>query len=420
MKRKGMYAICAAMFLAVSARAVPSLPDILPPISFDVSPENPTTADEVRLIFTNASWPTSCPPQTVDISVVGNTIFVDLLMPDATGPGCTPLDCEERTTAWQINASAGMLPPGQYEVFLRGVGCDNGDAVTTPFERVGSFEVGLPAGGGVIGVGDCVVLLRDNPPSAPTLVAGRMGRVICFDGFGNLLISWAFFAGGMSEATGCQNGDPVIFPPKSAVWVNPRETLLGLCFDECGVLSRTPQGCVVLEAEDGSVYNLMDAADIISAVGAPGGIEFNATVRVRGLINTTPPGNRVCPQLSGDIYQAVITFCVPAGGDKTCCDGRFRPGDRVVLTAEKCAAGLHPGATGIVVCCDFDDPEAPILVSWGGFTKGTSATGDCDTMVVPFPMDSGVWMCCDQIARPHELAAGTSSTAAPSPQQATE
>lgn len=413
MRHKRMYSLCLVVLLTASLQAVPAIPDNLPDVNVSISPANPTSEDELRLIVAG-QWPNGCPPQSLRlVSVIpGDSIWVDLLTPGAGQPGCTPPDCSPAISAYQINAGIGMLPPGRYDIFMRAVGCDD----RTAFERVGRFEVGLPAGGGDgrpdgFAPGICVVLLEDNPLVAPGLRAGQAGTVICCDSAdcsGSVLISWAFYTRGRDTASLCDDNMPVILPPGSAVWMDPDEVLLGLPFSECGVLRRGLEGCVLLEMEDGRVFNLVDAAAIDLALSTTDDIQYGDSVRVRGYINTTPPDPdiiRICPQRSGDIYQAVITLCAPAGG-AGCCSANFQPGDRVVLLVNnprgldgQPVAGLFAGATGTVVCCDSDDPQLPVFVSWDGFIGGTNATSFCDPPILPFPQNSGLWMSCNQIAR---------------------
>ena len=92
------------------------------------------------------------------------------------------------------------------------------------------------------------------------------------------------------------------------------------------------------------------------------------------------------------------------GADQTaCCDPPYSPGDRVVLLVDYPNDpwrqwGLLAGAHGTVLCCDSDDPDAPLFVSWDGWTGGWDKDEYCDIPPGPYPPDSGYWVSCDQIA----------------------
>jgi hypothetical protein len=94
-------------------------------------------------------------------------------------------------------------------------------------------------------------------------------------------------------------------------------------------------------------------------------------------------------------YQLNVT-----SGDIGCCDPPYSPGDRVHLLVNnpRGAEGLIAGMTGTVICCDYDDPELPVFVSWDGWTNGRNNDGYCDTSIHPYPANSGWWMACNQIA----------------------
>ncbi len=85
-----------------------------------------------------------------------------------------------------------------------------------------------------------------------------------------------------------------------------------------------------------------------------------------------------------------------------CCG--VRPGDRVILMVNTFldsedipAAGLYAGTLGTVVCCDSDDPDLPLFVSWDGWANGKSNTTYCDPPVMPYTPNSGWRMSCDDI-----------------------
>ena len=76
-------------------------------------------------------------------------------------------------------------------------------------------------------------------------------------------------------------------------------------------------------------------------------------------------------------------------------------GDRVILLANNPfgAPDLTHGATGTVICCDSDDPQRPIFVSWDDWTQGKSNDQFCHTSIWPYEEGSGWWVACSQIGK---------------------
>lgn len=405
MKRKGVYIVGLVMLLAASVQAIP-VPSPLPLVFSQISPASPTTADTISLqLF--GTWPNTCPPEELDVEVDGTSILIDMLLPDAaddcTGP---EPDCDPQDTGWGATITVGPLPAGDYSVSARAVSCDEDSG----FQSVGSFTVvGVPVGGGPTGLspGDCVVLLEDGVPELPGLQAGRAGTVVCCDTedcSGLILVSWFFYTQGIGDTLDCISGTPAAFPPNSAQWVDPATVTLGVCVNQCGTLRQGLEGCILFDADDGQTYNLFDGDWLAQAIGGMGMFDFGDRVRVVGLLNRRRPVDMVftCPEQDGDIYAPVIQPCAPVGSEG-CCDG-LQPGDRVLLTVDNPigpsgrVAILPAGTRGTVVCCDLDDPNFPIFVSWDGFTGGSDADADCDPPIFSHPPNSGLWMQCDQIA----------------------
>ena len=82
----------------------------------------------------------------------------------------------------------------------------------------------------------------------------------------------------------------------------------------------------------------------------------------------------------------------------------YESGDRVRLLVDnpREATNLPAGTLGTVLCCDSDDPDLPILVSWDGWTGGYSGYNRdvfCDVPPGSYPNNSAYWMACDQIER---------------------
>jgi hypothetical protein len=252
--------------------------------------------------------------------------------------------------------------------------------------------------------GQRVVLLQNNPPGGTGLLAGQSGTVICCDAndcSGSILVNWDFWNSAKPPLTKCSSDPGTVYPANSAIWIDPNQVLLGICFSQCGTISKTQTGCAYLAADDGKTYNLMVTGDEYVALSSTvGAVRFGNRVRVQGLLNTTPPAPtviRICPQQNGDIYNPLFSPCT------ACCTPSYSPGDRVVLLVSnpvgsggKVATGLAAGTLGTIVCCGGADPNFPIFVSWDGYANGTSAA--CVSTVV-YPDHSGVWMACSQFAR---------------------
>jgi hypothetical protein len=145
-------------------------------------------------------------------------------------------------------------------------------------------------------------------------VAGRGGVVVCCDTAdcsGQVLVSWDFFTDGKGDANQCVGDHPPVFDPNSATWLDPRVTLLGQAFDQCGTLVQGLQGCIQLQTDTGQVYNLFDGGWLNSSVGERGPFHFGDRVRVQGLLTTTRRIGvfYICPGQDGDIYSPVLSSC---------------------------------------------------------------------------------------------------------------
>jgi hypothetical protein len=178
-----------------------------------------------------------------------------------------------------------------------------------------------PALAGLLTTGQRVVLLQSDPPGGTGLLAGSSGTVICCnagDCPGSVLISWDFWTALKSPVNMCVSDADILYPTKSAIWVDPSQVLLGTPFNQCGTIYRTSAGCACLAADDGKTYNLfVDPNQSLALNATSGAVHFGSRVRVHGLLNTTPPKVfRICPQQSGDIYHPIFSPCTasPDGG----------------------------------------------------------------------------------------------------------
>lgn len=404
MKLHGMCVALVALFLAASLQA--AIPPTMPEISLAVSPEEPTSADPISLTL-STTWPNSCVPEGFQVNFLGDfTIGIDLLLPGWDTKGdCEDLICLPVLTPWQQTKVIESLSPGDYDVFLRPIACQE----TGPYEQIGTFSV-QPRGRFLRG--ERVVLLQDEVEGGDGLTAGQAGTVICFDSNGasdSVLISWDLWAQGKDEKHSCEDEvAPILYPPNSGLWVDPDMVLIGRQFNWCGTIRKGLEGCVYFESDDGQTYNVMLPAELYAALdGKEGTIRFGDYVRLRGLLNQTPPAPdeiRICPQHDGDIYHPILTPCPTDKAD--CCGSLYQSGDRVVLLTDNPvgpdglpAIGLPAGSLGTVVCCSDRHPLFPVLVSWDNWEHGGKVdTSACPAQAAAYPEQSLWLMACDQIA----------------------
>ena len=257
--------------------------------------------------------------------------------------------------------------------------------------------------------GDRVVLVgKDNPSDAVDLPRGATGTIICCRSgqAPSVLVSWDLWANGGDDNayTECTERLVGLFPLASTWWVAV-EDIAREFESDCGTLSEIlfcadeeclDTGAVGLFVLSRDVYYL---ADVVAEEPLPTG-------RVRAMGLFTPydellDGQVVTPKddtrrdLSGMILDSIIVACP----EPSCCEPPYAAGDRVLLTVDAPggAKGLLAGATGTVVCCNADDPMAPILVSWDGWKGGHSDSGPCDARATWYPENSGWWMTCAEL-----------------------
>ncbi len=406
MKRHGLSVLCFVVLWAASVQA--AIPPVLPEIGLQVSPEYPTSSDALSLTL-SGMWPDSCVPEGFELRVLsGDSIWIDLLLPGWDDKG----DCEEPVclpvlTSWRLTENVEPLSPGDYDVFLRAVACQD----IGSYQQISRLSIapGGPLTWGRFTRGERVVLLQDDPPGGLGLKAGQAGTVVCCnpdDCSGNLLVSWDLWAQGKVDPFSCPDLVPAIYPANSALWIDPGHIPIGRQFSQCGTIRKGLEGCVYFEADDGRDYNVMAPADLYLSLDGAGAIQFDDYIRLRGLLNTTPPAPgeiRPCPQRDGDIYHPIIAPCPTGGGD--CCGGTYQSGDRVILLVDdpvgpdgRAAVGLPAGSLGTIVCCDGNDPVFPVLVSWDKWENGGRVdTSPCETQAGAFPERSLWLMACDQI-----------------------
>ncbi len=383
MKRMEMVLAGLVMFLVSPLAAQVTIPDPLPAFEFTYSPTNPTIQDEVSLQV-SCLWPNDCPPDSMDVSVDGTAVVISLLLPgaiDGNEPNCSPV-----RSAYGINVSVGPLAVGSYSVAVRVVSFT--DATDTT--NVGSFTVGIPAGGGPgvpagVGPGACVVILQDWADLS--LRAGQAGMVVCCDSedcSGRLLVSWFLNTAGVGTSDDCDDTTPRAMPPASATWVDPSRVALGISFDECGVLGLNDEGCYTLDTDEGLTYLLVAESWLPDFLGEDADFDVGDRVRVQGLINIRRPTDAffACTERDGDIFNPVITPCAPAGGNgnegTTPC-----PNDNMTI-------GF--GTNGIRV---FRDPDCPAEThAFSGCVNTivqTSFRAKLSLRITPFANVGGTW-----------------------------
>jgi hypothetical protein len=241
--------------------------------------------------------------------------------------------------------------------------------------------------------GQRVVLLQDAPPGGLELMSGHGGTVVCADpsdGTGDILISWDFWADGKADLTRCIDAEAVLFPPNSAIWVDPQQVLIGRHFDQCGTIQEGLEGCIYLEADDGKAYNLVAPGELLVTLSQGGAIQFGDAVQVRGLFNDTPPGPgmiRLCPQLDGDLYHPILSPC-PEPGPKPDPDPDPKPGpDEIVigiggnaLVLAKSSGNTYAGCTMLTLELNFRALLSVEITPGAGVGGTWSGTLDPDTV----------------------------------------
>jgi hypothetical protein len=259
--------------------------------------------------------------------------------------------------------------------------------------------------------GDRVVLIGEsNPNGAVDLPRGASGTIICSDpkAENSVLVSWNLWANGGSadDYMMCDERLTGLFPPGSTSWV-PLADLAKCVQTHCGVVQELricPSGqCediagVGLLVKGDGLYYLPDLAArtpaptgqfLVSGLYAP------YAALPEGLVVTPTPGAQKAE--TSVILHSVLMSCPPA----SCCVPAYAPGDRVRLLVDEPggAEGLFADAGGKVICCNSNDPNTPVLVSWDLWTSGhddDEACTCCDP-IAWYRDKSAWWMACAEI-----------------------
>jgi hypothetical protein len=259
--------------------------------------------------------------------------------------------------------------------------------------------------------GDRVVLIGEsNPNGTVDLPRGASGTIICCNSReeDSVLVSWHLWAnGGPDDAyLACNERLTGLFPPASTWWV-PVTDLAKWVKTDCGTLReiRLRSGgessdllSMGLFVENFDLYFLPDLALITplpqDSFRASGLLAPYALLPV-GMIVPSSPGLEQ-PRV-GTILHSILLPCHPGG----CCEPPYVPGDRVKLLVDEPggAEGLLIDATGTVVCCNFNDPNTPIFVSWDFWAGGDDNHEACTSSERPlwYPETSGWWVACKEI-----------------------
>ncbi len=237
-------------------------------------------------------------------------------------------------------------------------------------------------------VGERIVLLQDAPPGGLDLKSGHGGTVVCgdpSDGTGDILISWDFWADGKADLTRCADAEAVLFPPNSAIWIDPQQVLIGRHFDQCGTIREGLEGCIYLECDEGQAYNLIAPLGLYLALNQSGGIQFGDQVQVHGLFNNTHVDIRLCPQRDGDLYHPILSPC-PEPGPKPDPDPKPGPDEIVIyiggnaLVLAKSAGTTYAGCTTLTLELNFRALLSVEITPGIGVGGTWSGTLDPDTV----------------------------------------
>jgi hypothetical protein len=267
---------------------------------------------------------------------------------------------------------------------------------TTTATTQKSGELAAPNGMKELALGVVVVLMDDSLVKECGLQAGQCGTIVACEGPGHtgmVLVSWPFFSRGVQDACKDDDGMPVAYPLKSARWIDTKTIPLGLCFDECGVLTKGQGGVILLKVDDSHMYNLIGADALNEQVSAAGRFHIGDHVRTRGLrqiagLRTNAASG--CPRQQGDVYGPVLTFT--AGPEEKTHDQC--PGDKLLLDFVNHQVWL------------YRDPACPggkhRLTGTTSLSITTGWISALEATVYPCPGVGGTWkasLSVDQTAR---------------------
>jgi hypothetical protein len=258
--------------------------------------------------------------------------------------------------------------------------------------------------------GDRVVLIGEsNPNGATNLPRGATGTLICskYEPGESMLVSWDLWTEGGSdeEYANCNERINGLYPRGSTWWVSVKD-IAKVFQSECGVLQQI-ELCAGDTCLDSQALALFASWNVYYLAGVnlepPSSGRFMAmglfTRYGQLLSNGVAPADTVLRQdLTGMILNPVIISCP----EPSCCTPAYKPGDRVELLVDAPggAPGLLRGAAGTVMCCNPNDPIAPIFVSWDYWNGGNNDHEACNWNSLKwYPDKSGWWVACSEINR---------------------
>jgi hypothetical protein len=350
--RRSVPMACLVLWLMTPLLSTLPAQTAAPMYTLTVTPAHPTTKDVLTLTLTG-TWPNTCPPNKLKVTLDGSSINMDLLLPGAED-GSTPV-CKVIKTDWQLTATTGPLAAGTYRIYARGVSYTQtgGYAKLTEIQvqaasaaptdpNIGSGpkpaepapdpkspqppsttdgqkpgEMAAPDGMKKLVPGVWVVLMDDSLAKEYGLQPGQRGTVIAKEGLGHagmVLVTWDFNEQGVPQACKDEEGLPLAYPYKSARWIDTRTVRLAIGLDRCGTLGQGQSGYILFRAEDGQTYNLVGGNALSEQISATGQFHLGDHVRVRGLLQVA--GLRtdlasLCPSQQGDLYCPILTFWEP-------------------------------------------------------------------------------------------------------------
>lgn len=352
------------------------------PPALTINPQGATIETGEPLTLTLAgSWPDACVPTSESISYryEGNAVYVEIAAP-------LYITCPTQETAWQHPITLRPPAPGSYDVYVELVDSFHGNQPPT---KVTTFLVMAVDHGET---GQHFDLCRDQIVVVSNML--NNGRCESFSEPWRTSLppqpTWA-----PVDAVVTKIEYRVVL--ESSIRCSDFEISLGsdgdnnsahvILYDNLGGMT---DGGYDDDPEDDRDIDLdwrQTNAFNGQSVHQEWSVCFENTATDYRLIDTASVVTKLCLR---------VYWEVP---DQTMCCG-VKPGDRVTLLTDnpRDAFGLTAGANGTVICCDGEDPDLPIFVSWDNWEFGRNSDEYCDTSPLSYAAYSGWWMTCQDIA----------------------
>ncbi len=436
MKGRNVPIACLMLLLTASLSSILPAQTAAPMYALTVTPANPTTKDVLTLKLAG-TWPNTCPPNKLKVTLQEDTIDIDMLLPGAED-GSTPV-CKVIKTDWQATATIGPLAAGTYRIYTRGVSYTQ----TGGYAKLAEIRVQAPSaaptdpntGSGQkpdehkpapdpnnseppstttgqktgemaaldgmkkLALGVRVVLMDEGLVKECGLQPGQCGTVLACEGPGHtgmVLVTWDFYGQGVQEACNDEEGMPVAYPQKSARWIDTKTIRLAIGADQRGTLSEGQGKYTLFQAEDGRTYNLIGGTALNEAIGSTGQFHLGDHVRVRGLLQVT--GLRtdlasLCPRQQGDIHCPILTLweppepkvSSPCPGDKFTVD--LGHNEVRLCRGPKCSGGKH-NLSGVGTIGITSTRPARLSVK---VTPNSGVSGTWNTSLSPDEVNAKQW-----------------------------